>query len=284
MILIADSGSTKTHWKLIKPDNITESHYTKGLNPYFAGEETFRKVLEDDLPVIKKEIHCLYFYGSGCASEQNILLVREHLEKYFVNAQVFVYGDLFGAARALLGKDRGIACILGTGSVSCVYDGDKITDAVPSLGFILGDDAGGVTLGKELLRAYFYRKFPPDVLAAFEENFPVTRDELLTKVYHSPSPNAYLAKYAAFLKKNYTHPFLHDLVSRCFRSFFTDHIIVYHDHQNLPLVFTGSVSSNLKDVLNEVAGEFGLTIHKIMKEPMEGLVDYHSRELELPLK
>jgi glucosamine kinase len=278
MILLADSGSTKTHWKLIKPDKTTESHYTKGLNPYFAGEATFVKVLEEDLPVNKDEIHNLFFYGSGCVAEQNIMLVKKYLEKYFPKADVFVYGDLFGAARALLGKERGIACILGTGSVSCVYDGEKIVDAIPSLGFIMGDDAGGVTLGKELLRAYFYRKFPPELKAAFEENFPITRDELLTKVYHTPSPNAYLAKYSAFLKNNYSHPFLHDLVYRCFRSFFTDHIIVYPDYQNMPLVFTGSISSNLKDILHEVAAEFGLTVYKIMKEPMEGLVQYHNQE------
>jgi glucosamine kinase len=279
MILIADSGSTKTHWKLIKSDKTTESHYTKGLNPYFAGESTFIKVLEDDLPVNKTEIHNLYFYGSGCVAEQNIMLVKKYLKKYFPKANVFVYGDLFGAARALLGKEKGIACILGTGSVSCVYDGEKIVDAIPSLGFIMGDDAGGVTLGKELLRAYFYRKFPPELKAAFEENFPITRDELLTKVYHSPSPNAYLAKYSAFLKNNYSHPFLHDLVHRCFRSFFTDHIIVYPDYPNLPLVFTGSISSNLKDILHEVATEYGLSVHKIMKEPMEGLVQYHIKDL-----
>jgi glucosamine kinase len=276
MILIADSGSTKTHWKLLKPDNTTESLYTKGLNPYFADENTFIKVLKEDLPVDKSDISSLYFYGSGCVAEHNILLVKKFLEQFFPHAEIFVYGDLFGAARALLGKERGIACILGTGSVSCVYDGEKIIDAIPSLGFILGDDAGGVTLGKELLRAYFYRKFPSDVQAAFEENFAITRDELLFKVYHSPSPNAYLAKYSAFLRNNYTHPFLHDLVSRCFRSFFTDHIIVYPDYAKLPLVFTGSVSSNLKDILHEVASEFGLSIHKIMKEPMEGLVQFHT--------
>ncbi len=280
MILIADSGSTKTHWKLLRPDKTTESHYTKGLNPYFAGEETFFKVLENDLPVSKQEVNSLYFYGSGCGAEKNILLVKQFLEKYFPNADIFVYGDLFGAARALLGKKPGIVCILGTGSVSCVYDGEKISDGVPSLGFILGDDAGGVTLGKELLRAFFYRKFPADLSVAFEEKFSITRDELLTRIYHSPAPNAYLATFTSFLKHNYNHPFLHDLVSRCFRSFFTDHILVYTNHQNLPLVFTGSVSSNLKDILHEVAAEFGLTIHKIMKEPMEGLVEFHSHELD----
>ena len=278
MILIADSGSTKTHWKLLKPDNTSESHYTKGLNPYFAGEAIYNKVLEEELPVSQPAISKVYFYGSGCVAGENISFVKQHLEKYFTNASVSVYGDLFGAARALLGRESGIACILGTGSVSCVYDGNEITDAIPSLGFIMGDDAGGVTLGKELLRAYFYRKFPPEVKAAFEENFAVTRDELLTKVYHNPSPNAYLAKYAAFLKNNYSHPFLHNLVARCFRSFFTDHIIVYPAYKTLPLVFTGSVSANLKDILHEVAAEFGLKVHHIMKEPMQGLVEFHRGE------
>jgi len=280
MILIADSGSTKTHWKLIKTDKSTESHYTRGLNPYFADEATYVRVLENDLPLDKTLISRLYFYGSGCGAEKNILLVRQFLETYFPNAKVEVYGDLFGAARALLGRKPGIVCILGTGSVSCVYDGEKITDAIPSLGFILGDDAGGVSLGKELLRAYFYRKFPPDLAIAFEEKFFITRDELLTKVYHTPSPNAYLATFASFLRNNYNHPFLHELVSRCFRSFFTDHIMVYPDHEKMPLVFTGSVSSNLKDILYEVADEFGMTIYKIMKEPMDGLAEFHSLEID----
>lgn len=279
MILIADSGSTKTHWKLLHSDKTTESHYTKGLNPYFADAQTFEKVLGDDLPFVKNAIDKVYFYGSGCGAEKNILFVKGFLEKYFPDANVSVYGDLFGAARALLGKERGIACILGTGSVSCVYDGEKIIDGIPSLGFIMGDDAGGVTLGKELLRAYFYRKFPPDILKSFEESFTITRDELLNRVYHSQSPNAYLATFASFLKTNHSHPFLHDLVSRCFRDFFSNHIIVYPDYLNMPLVFTGSVSFNMKDILHEVAAGFGLSVHKIMKEPMEGLVAFHLDEM-----
>jgi glucosamine kinase len=275
--LIADSGSTKTHWKLIRADKTTESHYTKGLNPYFASEDTFKKVLEEDLRIEKANIRLLFFYGSGCAAEAKVKFVKGFLKKSFTRAEIFVYGDLFGAARALLGNDKGIVCILGTGSVSCVYDGEKMADGIPSLGYILGDEAGGVSLGKELLRAYFYRKFPDDLQAAFAEQFSITRDELLTRVYHSPSPNAYLATFSSFLKTNYTHPFLHDLVSGCFRNFFNNHIIVYPEYKNLPLVFTGSVSANLKDILHEVAAEYGLTVHKIMKEPMEGLMEYHTK-------
>jgi len=279
MILLADSGSTKTHWKLLKPNNTLESHYTKGLNPYFAGEETFLTVLGDGFPINKNEIRHLYFYGSGCAAENKALFVTDFLKQHFTTAQIFVYSDLFGACRALLGNNPGIVCILGTGSVSCVFDGNNIVDNVPSLGYILGDEAGGVSLGRELLRAYFYKNFPPELHDAFHETFQITRDELLLNIYHSPSPNAYLATFSSFLKTNYTHPFLHEMISNCFRNFFTNHIIKYPDYQKLPLVFTGSVSSNLQDILTEVAAEYNLTIQKIMKEPMPGLVEYHQQNL-----
>ena len=248
MILIADSGSTKTHWKLLKPDNTSESHYTKGLNPYFAGDETFLSVLENDFPLSKTAIKSLHFYGSGCAAPNKAQYVNDFLKKYFTTAEIFVYSDLFGACRALLGNNPGIVCILGTGSVSCVYDGHNMVDSIPSLGYILGDEAGGVSLGKELLKAYFYQKFPADLHTAFYETFQPTREEVLNRLYHSPAPNAYLATFTSFLKTNYDHPFLHNLISKSFREFFTNHIINYPDHQTLPLVFTGSVSANLKEI------------------------------------
>jgi glucosamine kinase len=275
MILIADSGSTKTHWQLLKPDNRTASYYTKGLNPYFAGEDIFKKVLENDLKVHKSEISHLHFYGSGCGTESSVAFVKKMLKEQFPSAQIDVYSDLFGAARALFGHDSGIACILGTGSVSCVYDGNKITDRVPSLGFILGDEGGGATLGKELLRAYFYKKLPENIHSAFESNYSISREEVLDKIYHKPSPNAYLASFSKFLKTNFKDPYIHDLVYRCFKNFFTDHVAVYPNFKKLPLAFTGSVSSNLKEILAEVAEEFGTTVSKIMKEPMDGLVDFH---------
>jgi len=275
MILIADSGSTKTHWQLLKPDNRTASYYTKGLNPYFAGEDIFKIVLENDLKLHKSDISQLHFYGSGCGTDSAISFVEHNLRKYFPSAEIDVYSDLFGAARALLGHGRGIACILGTGSVSCIYDGKKITDRVPSLGYILGDEGGGAALGKELLRAYFYKKLPAHIHKEFESNYAISREEVLDKIYHKPSPNAYLASFSKFLRTNFRDPYIHDLVYSCFKNFFTDHVAVYPDYKELPLAFTGSVSSNLQEILAEVAGEFGTTVSKIMKEPMDGLVAFH---------
>lgn len=277
MILIADSGSTKTHWKLLGPDNTLETFYTKGLNPYFADESVFSKVLNNDLDIQKTEIKELHFYGSGCGTKGKVSFVKNHLKSFFSTAKIFVYGDLFGAARALLGYQKGIACILGTGSVSCVYDGKKITEGIPSLGYIMGDEGGGVTLGKELLKAYFYKKLPDNLHQAFEENFSITREEMLDKVYHHPAPNAYLASFSKFIRSYQQEPFIHDLVYRCFKDFFVNHVIVYHGYKELPLVFTGSVSSNLKDILAEVAEEFGTSVSRIMKEPMDGLVEFHKK-------
>lgn len=275
MILIADSGSTKTHWQLLRPDNRSASYYTKGLNPYFAGEDIFEKVLDNDLKLHKSDISQLHFYGSGCGTGSAISFVENNLRKYFPSAKIDVYSDLFGAARALLGHGSGIACILGTGSVSCVYDGKKITERVPSLGYILGDEGGGAALGRELLRAYFYKKLPEHIHQAFERNYAISRDEVLDKIYHKPSPNAYLASFSKFLRTNYRDPYIHDLVYGCFKNFFTEHVAVYPNYKDLTLAFTGSVSSNLQEILAEVASEFGTTVSKIMKEPMDGLVAFH---------
>ncbi|MDD4214359.1 MAG: ATPase [Bacteroidales bacterium] len=275
MILIADSGSTKTHWKQIHADGSDESHYTKGLNPYFAGADIFDKVLSKDLPVDKNKIMCIHFYGAGCGADSKAEQVANFIKSHFPKARIYVYSDLLGAARALLGNNKGIACILGTGSVSCVYDGKKISRRTPSLGYILADEGGGASLGKELLKAYFYKKLPTPLHQAFEKDFNISREEVLDKVYRQPAPNAYLASFSKFIRANHQEPFIHNLVYGCFKEFFINHIIVYPSFKKLPLAFTGSVSSNLKDILAEVASELGASISKIMKEPMEGLVEYH---------
>ncbi|MBP8041171.1 MAG: ATPase [Bacteroidales bacterium] len=275
MILIADSGSTKTHWKLLKKDNTLETHYTKGLNPFFTDKNVFSEVINHGLPIPKDQVEALHFYGSGCGTEGMIAVVKEYLHESFPTAAISVYGDLFGAARAMLGNQKGIACILGTGSVSCVYDGQKIIRGIPSLGYILGDEGGGVTLGRELLKAFFYHELPEHLHAAFTETYHLTREMMLENVYHRPAPNAYLATFTKFIRTYQQDPFIHNLVYRCFDIFFKNHVQVYPEHKELPLVFTGSVSSNMKDILVEVAAAYGTTISTIMKEPMEGLVAFH---------
>lgn len=281
MILIADSGSTKTHWKLLQKNDTPRNFYTKGLNPYFADEDIFLKVLNEDLELEKSKIKELHFYGSGCGSDNKVSFVKKNLAPFFPSAKIHVYSDLFGAARALLGNNNGIACILGTGSVSCVYDGTKIIQTTPSLGFIVGDEGGGASLGKELLKAFFYHKLPENLHKAFEGNYNITREDVLDRIYHKPSPNAYLASFSKFIRAYSHEPFIHELVSRCFKDFFTNHVIVYPEYKSLPLAFTGSVSSNLKEILEEVATEFGLTVHKIMKEPMDGLTEFHEVQRNL---
>ncbi|HOY30299.1 MAG TPA: ATPase [Bacteroidales bacterium] len=275
MILIADSGSTKTHWKLLKKDHTTETYYTKGLNPHFTDESAFSKVLTHDLNIPKEAVTALYFYGSGCGTKKMVLFVKNHLKTFFASSDIFVYSDLFGAARALLGNNSGIACILGTGSVSCVYNGSAITANVPSLGYILGDEGGGAALGKELLRLYFYNKLPEHLHRDFTGNYGITREEVLERVYHQSSPNAYLATFSKFIRAHHSDPFIHDMVYRCFKEFFLNHVTVYPGYKKMPLVCTGSISFNLKDILSEVAEEFGTSISKILKEPMEGLVEFH---------
>ena len=277
MILIADSGSTKTHWKLLKKDNTLETYYTKGLNPFFTDKNVYFEVIDKDLPIPKDQVIAVHFYGSGCGTEGMIAVVKEYLHASFPSAAIAVYGDLFGAARAMLGNQKGIACILGTGSVSCVYDGQKILKGIPSLGYILGDEGGGVTLGRELLKAFFYNELPGHLHEAFTETYQLTREIMLENVYHRPAPNAYLASFTKFIRTYQQDPFVHNLVYRCFDVFFRKHVQAYPEHQDLPLVFTGSVSFNMKDILAEVATVYGTTISTIMKEPMEGLVVFHQQ-------
>ncbi|MCF8299306.1 MAG: hypothetical protein K9J13_17285 [Saprospiraceae bacterium] len=278
MKLIADSGSTKTEWKLIDKGQILNSFITIGMNPYFIKSDEIHTVVENMItPFIdKSQISGCYFYGSGCLAENNKLIVNEALSKSFGNAKIEVETDIVGAARALFQKSKGIACILGTGSNSCLYDGEKIIESVPSLGYIFGDEGGGVHIGKKLITAFLHNDLPNEISEKLISEFNLNRESILNSVYKEKYPNRYLASFSHFIKDNIDNYYIENIVKESFRDFLKFQISKYSDFQKTRISFIGSISYYFKEQLKYVLNESGLELFKVMKSPMDGLVEYHS--------
>lgn len=276
MILIADSGSTKTQWCLIEGGRPACTLRTPGTNPYFQTPEEIRKVIGETLhPALAAyPVEAVFFYGAGCASAEKNRLVEEVLTDFFP-VPTKVNSDLFGAARALCGRRPGIACILGTGSNSCLYDGEKITEHIPPLGFILGDEGSGAALGRRLAGDCLKRQLPASLCEKWMRRYALTPETVLEKVYKQPFPNRFLASFAPFLLKHIDQPAIYSLVYDSFVAFFTRNVMTYTGYDQYPIHFTGSIAYYYREVLQAAAAELGLKIGKIEREPMEGLVAYH---------
>jgi glucosamine kinase len=278
MKLIADSGSTKTDWRLIKADNSFDQTTTIGLNPYYVSVERITdEVLKDSLlSGNANKVSAIHFYGSGCSSEDKKKVIVKALSGIFKNAEIEVQHDLLGAARALCGREAGIAAILGTGSNSCEYNGKKIITNIPSLGFILGDEGSGAHLGKELLKAFAYNELPDDLKKKFDFRYKTTIPEILENTLQKPMANRYMAGFAKFLFHNISHPFVSDIVIKCFTEFFDRHICKYDSHKNVPVHFVGSIAYYFGDRLRYVAEEKGIVVGNILEKPIAALTLYHS--------
>lgn len=276
MIIIADSGSTKTDWLVVSNDE-RQSYSGKGVNPFYQSRDTareyFKGAFPQDFPFSK--ITAVYYYGAGCSNAEKCADVSYALEHVFTAASISVNHDLLGAARALCKDKPGIACILGTGSNSCIYDGEKVIDNVPSLGFMLGDEGSGGHLGKELVRRYMYRDLPPSLSHAFEKFIDMKPKELINFLYSHPSPNVFLASYCTFLSHHAHEPYIKLMIADCFRAFFDTQICKYPYFKEIPIHFTGSVSFHFSEILYAVASAYGAEIVTIVKKPMEDLADYH---------
>ncbi len=276
MILIADSGSTKTRWELLN-DRHRSSVYTTGINPFFqSGKEIGNVFRTELLPKINTSPLKVFFYGAGISQPDNVTAVSQALKTVFPDAFVEVEHDLLAAARATCGKEAGISCILGTGSNSCLYDGEKIKDNIPSLGFFLGDEGSGGYLGRRLLQAYFYRELPDDLKKKVEGQFTMNRQEILNTVHHKPMPNQFVASFAGFLTENNNHPFINDMLKKGFDEFVQRHVCKYDGHKNLPVHFIGSIAKLNEPILDNVMKKAGLKKGIILKSPMEGLIKFHN--------
>lgn len=279
MILIADSGSTKTDWCVVDNGQLVQQILTKGTNPFFqTQDEISQEIKEALLPNLgTKAIDAVYFYGAGCAFPEKIETVRLAISKH-INASIEVGSDLLAAARSLCGNKPGIACILGTGSNSCYYDGKSILENVSPLGFILGDEGSGATLGKLLVGNCLKNQLPPQLKEKFLNQFDLTPAKILENVYKKPFPNRFLARLSPFLIQNIDIPEIREIVYQGFKSFFVRNVMQY-DYRNYTVSFVGSVAFYYKEVLAEVAAELDMKLGTIIKSPMAGLIVYHSTHL-----
>jgi glucosamine kinase len=275
--LIADSGSSKTVWCLLNGKK-KKMISTQGISPYFLTNEQIQQILEKELcPKIKNILpEEIYYYGTGCSNPANVKSVKLALKKVFPKASISVDHDLMGAAKALCGNEKGVACILGTGSNSCYYNGKKIVKNSPGLGFILGDEGNRAYLGKRVVQYYLYNTFDPDLMERFNTKFNTNAVEILEAVYRKPLPNRYLANFTIFLVENRGHYMIENIIEDSFNDFFFNHIYKYRESWTMPVHFIGSVAYGFRDILKEMCDAYELQLGRVLKHPMDGLVKYHS--------
>lgn len=276
MILIADSGSTKTDWRLIEDSGEISQFKTAGMNPYYQDSEGIYQELKKNLvPNVSRPIESVFFYGAGCINQSDKQVVENAIIKAFGKVHLEIHDDLLAAARALCGADPGIPCILGTGSNSCVYDGQNIIDRIPPLGYILGDEGGGAYIGRRLVSDYLKRIMPDAIKARFIKRFAPDQNTIMESVYKNEFPNRYLASYSQFALHNLNDPYVYDLVSQGFSTFLDRNVLRYKDYQKYPIHFVGSIAYYYSDILRQVANDRGLVVRNILESPIAGLTLYH---------
>ena len=283
MILIADGGSTKADWILLdKSGTQVLKTRTGGLNPAVFSEELMRKRLQENLDLVdyKNKVTNVYFYGAGCGTEKPTLILKSIFESFFTNAVVEVKEDTYAAAYAVTTKP-GIVCILGTGSNSCYFDGEKVDVRIPSLGYILMDEASGNYFGKKLLRDYYYDKMPKKIAKLFEEQFNVDADTIKRNIYKEDNPNTYLAHFAEFLLRNERNAYFNKVLHKGMKDFFRNRILPFKESENLPIHFVGSIAYFARDIIRDVARFYMMELGNIVRRPIDGLIEYHVEKLKL---
>ena len=276
--LIADSGATKTAWVFLSPAG-EKSFTTPGLSPYYlSGEEITQFLKEKVLPQLDAMPGAVHFYGTGCGSPETKSSMRSFFENAFpATTDIVVSSDLEAAAHALCGRQPGIACILGTGSNSCVYDGEKIIRNQPAPGFILGDEGSGAYLGKKVLQYFIYNTFDEELMHLFTTKYNVSYREIIHHVYKEPWPSRYLASFTPFLTENRGHYMIENIIEDGLSEFIIVHLYKYPETWSYPIHFSGGVAWHFKDVLYDLCHSFELEIGRILPSPMEGLLEYHRK-------
>lgn len=281
MILVADSGSTKTEWREIKDNEGGKSYISSGINPFFITREGIVSLLSRELGdrgTIKAD--AIFFYGTGVSSPAKAEIVRGALEDYFGTSDLFIGSDLLGAARSLCMNDAGIACIIGTGSNSCFYDGEKIISNVSPLGYILGDEGGGAVLGRKLVSGVLKKQLPGIVIENFFKAYPYSPAEILDNVYNMPAPNRFLGQFARFIADNIHVPELQSIITSSFDEFIIRNVLQYPEARKYPIHFTGSIAYHFRSFLEELLLKHKLQPGIFTMSPMENLVRYHYRNLD----
>lgn len=251
---------------------------TTGINPFYLGTERVTEILQTELQPELPEgtIEAVYFYGAGISQQDKKDLVANALSTVFPNAELHVDHDLLGAARATCGSKPGITCILGTGSNSCLFDGEDITDNIPSLGFILGDEGSGAAMGRNLLKAYYYRELPADLHQALEDWHNMEKAKVLNEIYGSEKPNQVTATFFRFIAQHADHIFIQRLLEEEFNNFITKNVLKYKGCADLPVHFIGSVAYLNQQLITSILNNHHLHAGTFLKDPMEGLITFHS--------
>lgn len=280
MILIADGGSTKVDWCLIDKNGLVKQVFTKGANPFFRTTEDIAQELSTELLHIVEayKIKKVYFFGAGCAFPEKNEVVEKAICNCFPNAQIKVDSDLLGAAIGLCGDKAGIACIIGTGSNSCFFDGAKIVDNVSPLGYVLGDEGSGAVLGRLFIGNCLKNQFGKGVKEKFFDYLGQSQAELMECIYRKPLANRYLASVSPFVKQNLSDPTVYQLVYTAFQDFFKKNVMQY-DYKSNSVSITGSIAYHYQDVIKEVAKDLGIQLAIINQTPMGGLIEFYKNKV-----
>jgi len=275
MILIAESGSSKTQWRLVGTDGQIAIE-TRGINPFFVDEKFVHNELEQsDLRNYKSKVGKIIFYGSGCSSEDRNDYLKNIFKKYFEScAEITVDHDMMAACIALFGDKEGLACIIGTGSNSCVYDGSKIIHNVPALGYVLGDEASGSFIGKEILKHYIYKTLPDEIYQYIYMTYKIDKEDIFESVYKQILPNRYLASYATVAYQYRNTDFIQSILKRGFDEFVDYHVVCYQESKSFPIAAVGSIAAVFKEEFENSLSRYDLVLTKINRNPVDALVHY----------
>lgn len=279
MILIADSGSTKTEWCLIDRKGATRYFTTEGYNPYFVeAPYIVNSIMESAIPVKElQDMEEINFYGAGCQADK-VAVIEAALKTIFPSANIHAEVDLLATARSLLGREPGFAAILGTGTNTCTYNGTVITRNIDSLGFVLGDEGSGGFMGKKLLCDYMRDNMPALIKNRFLEKYALRPETIMDAIYTKPMANRYCAGFASFIHENISEVYMYNLVKDSFEQFFGNLVSRYPDYKSLSFNCVGSVGYYFKNILEEVVNQFNMPMGRVIQSPMEGLIKYHTEE------
>jgi N-acetylglucosamine kinase-like BadF-type ATPase len=280
MILIADSGSSKTDWRVIHRNGQISQYRGVGFNPYYmTSEEMAIQMRQDFLVNLSDEIEQIFYYGAGCAAPERKEEVAQALRSIYPHAKIDIDHDLSAAAHATCGHQPGIACILGTGSNSCDYDGKAIVATRPAPGYILGDEGGGCYVGRKFLQDFIHEEMPQEIRDAAIDRFQITQNIIQDHVYRQPYPSRYMASFCRFITENKSNPYCYGLFYQAFRDFFAKHVCKYENYQSKPVSFVGSIAFYNSDILRKAAFDTGIQVHIIIESPIAGLTLYHQEKL-----
>jgi len=275
MRLIVDSGSTKSDWVLLDGNERT-SFETIGLSPYFHSEESVSAAIQGnpDLFATRNEVSEIFFYGSGCSSDEMKSIIRNGVARVFDRAAIHVDHDLMACAVATYEGESAISCILGTGSNSCFFDGETITKVVPSLGYVLGDEGSGAYFGKRFVQALLYGEVPKEI----SDSIDISKDEVLRRVYKEPNANTYLASFMKTVFQFADHPYIQQMISHGFEEFVRIHVCCYDNYENYKVHFIGSIAQLFRDQLDQACQKYNAQLGKVIQKPIDGLVEYHKEK------